>query len=95
MNDPRTKPLQGAFTGGVAALHRWTGLDLARDANFVLTFTREPGPQPVVVPLPGRRSVTHVCRECGEHAIVEARPPWPARWTCPWCGKPNPFGRPR
>jgi SAM-dependent methyltransferase len=95
MNDPRTKPLQGAFTGGVAALHRNAGVDLARDANFVLTFTRESGPQAVPSALPGRRSVTHVCRECGEHAIVEASRPWPATWTCPWCGRPNPFGRPR
>lgn len=99
MNDSRTKPLQGAFTDALAGLHRATGLDLARDANFVLTFaktghahgaTGAPGEA-----LPGPRRVTHVCRECGEHAIVEAARPWPARWTCPWCGKPNPFGRPR
>lgn len=99
MNDPRTKPLQGAFTDALAGLHRLTGLDLARDANFVLTFektgrtggaTGAPGEA-----LPGPRRVTHVCRECGEHAIVEASRPWPSRWTCPWCGKPNPFGRPR
>ncbi|MCC6350604.1 MAG: class I SAM-dependent methyltransferase [Candidatus Eisenbacteria bacterium] len=99
MNDPRTKPLQGAFTETLAALHRGTGLDLAKDANFVLTFakagtthgaTGAPGEA-----LPGARRVTHVCRECGEHAIVEAGRPWPRRWTCPWCGRPNPFGRPR
>jgi SAM-dependent methyltransferase len=98
MNDPRTKPLQGAFTDALAALHRTLGLDLAKDANFVLTFEKSAGktaiPDPRA-PLPGARRVTHVCRECGEHAIVEPPAPWPARWTCPWCGKPNPFGRPR
>jgi SAM-dependent methyltransferase len=99
MNDPRTKPLQGAFTDALAGLHRVTGWDLARDANFVLTFTRTGHPHGVSgAPgevLPGPRRVTHVCRECGEHAIVEAPRPWPSRWTCPWCRKPNPFGRPR
>ena len=32
--------------------------------------------------LPGARRVTHVCRECGEHAIVEPPRPWPRsrRW---------------
>ncbi len=98
MNDPRTKPLQGAFTDALAALHRATGLDLAADANFVLTFVKRTAPCPAPDPrgaLPGARRVTHVCRECGEHAIVEPPTPWPARWICPWCGKPNPFGRPR
>lgn len=99
MNDPRTKPLQGAFTDALAGLHRATGIDLAADANFVLTFTKTgetggasgaPGEK-----LPGPRRVTHVCRDCGEHSIVDAVAPWPGRWTCPWCGKPNPFGRPR
>jgi SAM-dependent methyltransferase len=93
MNDPRTKPLQGAFTAALAWLHRVTGLDLAKDANLVLTFTktgvrgarREPA----------LRRVTHVCRECGEHAVLDPPRPWPRQWTCPWCGKPNPFGRPR
>jgi SAM-dependent methyltransferase len=94
MNDPRTQPLQGAFTDALAALHRATGLDLAADANFVLTFVRRGGPVGEA-PLPGRRQVTHVCRRCGEHAIVEAARPWPGRWTCPWCGEHNPFGRPR
>jgi len=84
MNDPRTKPLQGAFTDALAGIHRATGLDLARDANFVMTFDK--------VGEVGLRRVTHVCRECGEHAIVSGEG---ARWTCPWCGKPNPFGRPR
>jgi len=98
MNDARTKPLQGAFTDALAWLHRATGIDLAADANFVLTFVRtvEPGPAPGPGgTLPGPRRVTHVCRECGEHAIVEPPAPWPARWICPWCGRPNPFGRPR
>jgi SAM-dependent methyltransferase len=99
MNDPRTKPLQGVFTDALAWLHRWTGLDLAKDANFVLTFARTGRPAGgharETRALPGRRRVTHVCRECGEHAVVEAPKPWPSRWTCPWCGRPNPFGRPR
>ncbi len=100
MNDPRTKPLQGAFTDALATLHRTSGVDLAADANFVLTFTRTGR---IVTGadardtghLPPPRRVTHVCRACGEHAIVEAAPPWPERWTCPWCGEQNPFGRPR
>ncbi len=40
MNDARTKPLQGLFTWKLAKLHRWIGLDLAKDANFVLTFAK-------------------------------------------------------
>jgi SAM-dependent methyltransferase len=99
MNDPRTKPLQGAFTDTLATLHRVTGVDLARNANFVLTFTRTGrpvcGPDARVSAMPGPRRVTHVCRECGEHAIVDAPAGWPASWTCPWCSRPNPFGRPR
>jgi len=94
MNDPRTKPLQGPFTDALAALHRATGIDLARDANFVLSFTRGAA-APSSATLPAPRRVTHVCRECGEHAIVEPPRPWPSTWTCPWCGRPNPFGRPR
>jgi len=97
MNDPRTKPLQSGFTDALAGLHRATGVDLARDANFVFTFRRDAAPVqlPNLARLPGRRRVTHVCRECGEHAIVEVTRPWPRTWTCPWCGRPNPFGRPR
>jgi len=97
MNDPRTKPLQGAFTDAVAGLHRGLGIDLAKDANFVLTFVRGEAPAPAAPrnALPGPRRVTHVCRECGEHAILSADRPWPSRWDCPWCGRPNPFGRPR
>ena len=85
MNDPRTKPLQAAFTDTLASLHRAFGLDLAKDANFVLTFDK--------VGEIGLRKVTHVCRECGEHAVVteDGRGPW----LCPYCGTPNPFGRPR
>ncbi len=94
MNDPRTKRLQGPFTDTLAWLHRVFGLDLARDANFVLAFRRG-GAAPPAVALPGARRVTHVCRECGEHAVIAAERPWPKRWTCPWCGRPNPFGRPR
>jgi len=100
MNDPRTKKLQGPFTDALAWLHRVLGLDLARDANFVLAFRRRAGGAAVEPPrpggaLPGRRRVTHVCRECGEHALLDPPRPWPTRWECPWCGKPNPFGRPR
>src|SRR5258706_9451262 len=40
MNDARTKPLQGAFTGALAWLDRAFGWDLAKDANFVLTFDK-------------------------------------------------------
>ena len=97
MNDPRTKPLQGVFTDALAGIHRTTGLDLAKDANFVLAFRRgaPPAQLPNLARLPGPRRVTHVCRDCGEHAIVDATPPWPRAWTCPWCGGSNPFGRPR
>ncbi len=96
MNDARTKRLQGPFTDALAWLHRALGLDLARDANFVLAFRRVEGDEaPAGRSLPGARRVTHVCRECGEHAVIEAARPWPTRWACPWCGKPNPFGRPR
>src|SRR5206468_132720 len=62
MNDARTKPLQGPFTDALAGLHRSSGVDLARDANFVLRF-RKIGNQPVAPPrgaLPGARRVTHV-----------------------------------
>ena len=99
MNDPRIQPLQGVFTDALAALHRWTGIDLAADANFVLTFRRSGavvrGAAARDTRLPGGRRITHVCRTCGEHVIVEAVRPWPARWACPWCGACNPFGRPR
>src|SRR5262249_38197511 len=97
MNDPRTKPLQGAFTDALAGLHRTTGIDLAKDANFVLPFRKGAAPAqvPTLAKLPGPRRVTHVCRECGEQSILDATPPWPRTWTCPWCGTPNPFGRPR
>ena len=101
MNDARTKPLQGPFTDALAALHRATGIDLAKDANFVLTFrmTGERKPAPDArrngADLPGPRRVTHVCRECGEHSVLTPPSPAPGEWICPWCGKPNPLGRPR
>ncbi len=87
MNDARTKPLQGPFTRFSAWLHRTTGADLARDANFVFTFRRTAERR--------TRRVTHVCRECGEHSVLEVPSPAPATWFCPWCGKPNPLGRAR
>jgi SAM-dependent methyltransferase len=89
MNDARTKKLQGPFTDALAALHRATGVDLAADANFVMTFRRGTSGEPKV------RRVTHVCRECGEHSVLEPPSPAPGRWDCPWCGKPNPLGRAR
>ena len=87
MNDPRTKPLQGGFTAFLAWLHRAWGLDLARDANYVMRFEK--------TGRKGLRRVTHVCRECGEHGVIAAQTPWPKAWCCPWCGKENPLGRPR
>jgi SAM-dependent methyltransferase len=92
MNDPRTRRLQGPFTAALAALHRSTGLDLARDANFVVTFRKTGGGSRAIRSV---RRVTHVCRRCGEHAILDPPRPWPGRWTCPWCGAENPLGRPR
>jgi len=93
MNDRRTKRLQGPFTDGIAWLHRVTGIDLAREANFVMTFRKSGGRG--ARRLPHERRVTHVCRECGEHSILMPPVPWPKRWPCPWCGKANPLGRPR
>jgi SAM-dependent methyltransferase len=91
MNDARTKSLQGPFTDTLAWIHRVSGIDLAAEANFVMTFRRgsASGAPPRV------RRVTHVCRECGEHSILSPPTPTPTRWICPWCGKPNPLGRPR
>ncbi len=86
MNDARTKPLQGPFTEMVAGLDRAAGVDLGRDANFVLRLRR--------TGVHGVRRVTHVCRRCGEHSVL-AGEPWPDAWTCPWCGEANPLGRPR
>lgn len=101
MNDARTKKLQGPFTAALAALHRSTGIDLAKDANFVLTFRKTgenraaPDARENGACLPGPRRVTHVCRECGEHSVLAPPNPTPREWICPWCGKPNPLGRPR
>jgi SAM-dependent methyltransferase len=89
MNDPRTKRFQGPFTDALAWLHRASGVDLAAAANFVMLFARG------AVGAPAVRRVTHVCRECGEHSVLAPPAPMPATWTCPWCGKPNPLGRPR
>lgn len=89
MNDARTKKLQGPFTDALAALHRTTGIDLAADANFVMTFRRGARGTPQT------RRVTHVCRECGEHSVLDPPRPWPRTWVCPWCGAANSFGRNR
>ena len=93
MNDPRVKRLQGPFTVALAWLHRAAGLDLARDANFVMCFRR--GESRGAPALPSPRRVTHVCRACGELCVLDPPRPWPRRWTCPWCGERNPLGRPR
>ncbi len=87
MNDARTKPLQRPFTGFIAWLHRTFGIDLGSDANYVMSWRK--------VRTTGLRHVTHVCRECGEHTVIEPASPWPDTWICPWCGKPNPLGAPR
>jgi SAM-dependent methyltransferase len=81
MNDPRTQRLQGPFVGALGWVRRLTGLDLFREANFLCVF-RHVGRR-------GQRTVTNVCRRCGEHALVEPPDPPPARWTCPWCGFAN------
>jgi len=93
MNDARVKRLQGPFTDALAGLHRATGIDLARDANFVMTFRKTGGTGSRAIR--SLRRVTHVCRACGEHAILDPPRPWPRRWPCPWCGEENPLGRPR
>lgn len=93
MNDARTKRLQGPFTDWAAALHRTTGLDLGKDANFVMTLRKTGGQG--VRKAPQLRRVTHVCRACGEHSVLSPPSPRPTTWTCPWCGKPNPLGGPR
>jgi SAM-dependent methyltransferase len=100
MNDARTKPLQGPFTDALAWLHRATGIDLAADANFVLAFRKSAGgaASGAAAPAdahPALRRVTNVCRECGELSVCVPPTPAPTRWICPWCGRPNPFGRAR
>ena len=96
MNDARTKPLQGPFTDALAWLHRATGIDLAADANFVLAFRKSSGGgAPAGAAQPLLRRVTNVCRECGELSVCAPPQPAPALWTCPWCGRSNPFGRAR
>jgi SAM-dependent methyltransferase len=84
MNDPRTQRLQRPFVAALAWLKRTVGMDLARDANYVMTF-RKTGER-------GLRRVTHVCRACGEHVVLEPPRPAPREWTCPWCGASNPLG---
>ncbi len=81
LNDPRTKTWQAAFVGLVGRVKRWTGLDGFKDANFVCRYRR--------VERIGYGAVTHVCRGCGEHAILTPPRPAPSAWTCPWCGLAN------
>ena len=93
LSDNALGSLAEFLVDALARLHRATGLDLARDANFVMSFRNVGG-------MGGRairsvRRVTHVCRECGEHSVIAKTTPWPDRWTCPWCGRENPLGGPR
>ena len=81
LNDPRTKPLQKAFVGGLGAIKRAIGLDLFHDANYVCRF-RHTGAL-------GLRHVTHVCRNCGEQLVLTPPTPSPSTWTCPYCGLAN------
>jgi SAM-dependent methyltransferase len=92
MNDPRTKALPGPFTETLAWLHRTSGIDLGRDANFVMRFVKTGKGERRT---PYLRRVTHVCRECGEHAVLTPPDPPPHAWICPWCGESNPLGGPR
>ncbi len=84
MNDPRTRPLQKPFVSALAWLKRNWGLDLAKDANYVMVF--EPSGRT------GLRVVTHVCRSCGEHVVIRPSHPAPRLWICPWCQASNPLG---
>ena len=93
MNEPRVKRLQDPFTRAVAWLHRATGIDLGRDANFVMTFRK--GQALGARAFRSTRRVTHVCRKCGEHALLDPPRPRPRVWICPWCGEANPLGGPR
>lgn len=81
LNDPRTQPYQAAFVSALGRVKRWTGLDGFKDANFVCRYRR--------VDRPGYVAVTHVCRRCGEHAVLTPPRPAPSHWTCPWCGLAN------
>jgi SAM-dependent methyltransferase len=81
MNDPRTLPMQKGFISVLGWIRRGLGLDLFREANFVCTF--------VHVGRRGERAVTHVCRRCGEHAVLTPPSPAPSTWICPWCGLEN------
>ena len=81
MNEPRTRPLQAAFVAALGWTKRLTGLDLFRAANFVCVFG--PGLRRA------ERTVTHVCRGCGEHAVLTPPSPPPGEWICPWCGLAN------
>ncbi len=81
MNDPRTRPLQGAFVAVLGWAKRVLGVDPFREANFVCVF-RHTGRR-------GERTVTHVCRRCGEHAVLAPPVPPPPTWICPWCGFAN------
>ena len=81
MNDPRTKRLQGGFVATLGWIKRLFGIDLFEDANFICRFRH--------VGRPGYRHVSHVCRGCGEHAVIDTPQPPPASWRCPWCGLGN------
>ena len=82
MNDPRTRRFQAGFVAALGGIKRLTGLDLFREANFIGVFGPGAGRR-------AARTVTHVCRGCGEHAVLAPPSPPPARWVCPWCGLAN------
>jgi SAM-dependent methyltransferase len=81
LNDPRTRPLQAAFVAVLGAIRRGLGIDLFKDANYVCRFRH--------VGRIGVRRVTHVCRSCGEQAVVDPPEPPPPTWRCPFCGLDN------
>ena len=79
MRDDRTRPLKPGFVRALATLKKATGLDLFKDSNVIMLFRKE-GTR-------GLRRVTHVCRQCGQHADLSGAP---ARvWICPWCRTEN------
>jgi SAM-dependent methyltransferase len=81
LNDPRTQRYQGAFVSALGWVRRTLGIDLFHEANFVCVYRH--------VGAVGTRRVTHVCRRCGEHAVLEPPNPPPSHWICPWCGFKN------
>lgn len=79
MRDDRTRPLQPGFVKALAGLKRMTGLDLFRESNYIMLFRKEGQDR--------LRRVSHVCRQCGQHADLTGAPG--DAWICPWCGTEN------